>query len=204
MKSLFVFGVLTVVLLLITSMTDIPSKAGANAGGSQVTRLADYDIRSDRSQAGVAKLSARRGEPRPELMSELQTGSRYKIERSAVSGVAEIITTVDGNENLSSLRSGSSRTAALRSFIKANPAIFGVREDAQLVESADYTNPDGNLSFVRFEQRIANVPVFGAEVTGAFSRDNELFRIVNNIAPAIESSRVRTNFGAPELAVAHA
>ena len=204
MKSLFALGTLTVGLFLITSLTDIPSTAQASIGESQITRPGDYDIRTDRSEAGIAKLSDLRGEPRPGITSTLSTGSLFKIEPSPVTGVAEIVTTSDGNENLISLRSGSSRTAAMRSFIEANPAIFGLRERAQLVESADYTNPDGNLSFVRLEQKIGDIPVFGAEITGGFSRDNELFRIVNNIAPGVESSRVRTNFGTAESAVVNA
>jgi hypothetical protein len=204
MKSLSVLGILTIVLLVITNLTDFSPKAEANGVGSHVTRTENYDIRIDRSEAGLAKLVALGGARRTDLSGELPTGSRFTIERSEVTGVAEVVAMADRGESLITVPFDSSRASALRRFIEANRAIFGIVESSQLVESADYTNPDGNLSFVRFEQRIDDIPVFGSEVTAGFSRKNEMFRIINNLAPAVDSKSARSDFGTPESAITRA
>jgi Zn-dependent metalloprotease len=89
----------------------------------------------------------------------------------------------------------------LENFISANENLFGIRSLAQLEKTADYTNPDGNLSFVRYEQRIGGIPVFGAEIQAGFSKRNEMFRVINSLAPDVDSSKVATEFGSPENAV---
>ncbi|HUR97375.1 MAG TPA: M36 family metallopeptidase, partial [Pyrinomonadaceae bacterium] len=62
----------------------------------------------------------------------------------------------------------------------------------------------GNLSFVRLEQRLGDIPVFGAEVTAGFTKQNEMFRIANSIAPGINPAAVSTDFGDAGTAVVRA
>ncbi len=89
------------------------------------------------------------------------------------------------------------RSENLRSFIKQNKDLFGVgdSEAARLEETADYTNPDGNLSFAHLEQKINDIPVFRGEIKAAFSKRGEIARVINNIAPGLDASNVSTDFG---------
>ena len=116
-------------------------------------------------------------------------------------GVVETVAAVDPAEPL--VRSArATRAQTLRNFISANENVFGIRSLDQLKKTADYTNPDGNLSFVRFEQRVDDIPVFAAEVTAGFSKRNEMFRVINSLAPDVKTPA--TEFGDPENAVTSA
>ena len=96
-----------------------------------------------------------------------------------------------------------SRPETLRAFLKENQELFGAT-DAQIDElrqHADYTNPDGNLSFVHFDQYINDIPVFAGEVKAAFDREGQIVRVINNIAPGLGYGPVSKDFGAAENAV---
>ena len=202
MKSLLMLGIFTVlVLLAVVSLTNILPTAKATAVLSQQDiPLDNYDIRADQSDQAISKLAAMRGELR-DTGPETPIESRFKIERNAITGVNEIIENATGPAALISARQDSSRATVLKTFIANNRSLFGDVDSNQLIKTADYTNPDGNLSFVRFEQKINGIPVFGSEVTAAFSRKNEMFRIINNLIPAIESGNVSSEFGTPENAI---
>lgn len=83
---------------------------------------------------------------------------------------------------------GGKRAAILKDFIEQNAGLFGLdqRQIARLEKTADYTNPDGNLSFVHFEQKINSIPVFRGEVKAAFTRKNEIVRVINDLAPDLD------------------
>lgn len=97
----------------------------------------------------------------------------------------------------------ASRAETLRSFIKENNDLLGM-SDAQadtLKVTIDQTNPDGNLSFARLEQVINGVSVYQAEVTAAFNKRGEMFRVVNKLAPGLEGANISQDFGDPANAV---
>lgn len=52
------------------------------------------------------------------------------------------------------------RPEVLRNFLKENAGLIGTSgtQIDELVKQADYTNPDGNLSFVHLEQQINGIP----------------------------------------------
>ncbi|MDP9179822.1 MAG: hypothetical protein M3O61_19295, partial [Gemmatimonadota bacterium] len=66
-----------------------------------------------------------------------------------------------GRNFLTGPSAGSNRVSILRGFLKENNDLVGVTDDQtdSLNVLADYTNPDGKLSFTHLEQRINNVPV---------------------------------------------
>ena len=91
----------------------------------------------------------------------------------------------------------------LRNFLKGNLGLIGVNTgqiDALKV-GADYTNPDGNISYVRLEQEINGIQVFRGELNAGFTRSGQLMRVVNNLAPGVDEARVSTNFADPLAAV---
>jgi hypothetical protein len=51
------------------------------------------------------------------------------------------------------------------------------------------------LSFVHFQQKIRNLPVFRGEVKAGFTRKNEIVRIINNLAPALDYENLSAVFG---------
>ncbi|MEW6360598.1 MAG: M36 family metallopeptidase [Acidobacteriota bacterium] len=99
--------------------------------------------------------------------------------------------------------SSGNRVAMLRNFVKENNDLFGVSDQQvnDLKVLADYTNPDGVLSFVHLEQQINGIPVFRGEVKAGFTKNNEIIRVINNLAPGVDYSSVSANFGDPLQAV---
>lgn len=99
-----------------------------------------------------------------------------------------------------------SRVDMLRNFAKQNSELIGVNDEQvnQLKVTADYTNPDGVLSFVHLEQQIDGVPVFRGEIKAGFTKSNEIIRVINNLAPGVEYNSVSKSFGDPLQAVTHA
>lgn len=95
------------------------------------------------------------------------------------------------------------RTDILRNFIKQNSELIGVTDTQidNLNVAADYTNPDGNLSYVHLEQLINGYPVFRGEVKAGFTKDNRVIRVINNLAPGLEYETLSSDFGDPAAAV---
>lgn len=89
------------------------------------------------------------------------------------------------------------RAPILVNFLKENSSLIGVSstEIDSLKVAADYTNPDGNLSFVELNQEINGVPVFRGEVKAGFTKAGEIIRVINNLAPGMENSAVSQDFG---------
>ena len=162
----------------------------------QPDALENYDIRGDRSSDAITKLEQMRG---PATQRARRTTHQLKIEYNDLLDVAEAISN-ENSEPLATAR--SSRANTLRDFISANRDVFGIASTGQLHETADYRNPDGNLAFVRFEQRYNGIPVFGAELKGAFTRNNELFRVINTLAPGLD--RENGDFGKDDAAASAA
>ncbi len=98
---------------------------------------------------------------------------------------------------------GGDRVGAVRNFLKNNQDLVGIEPQNvdTLKVGADYTNPDGNLSYVRLEQEINGIPVFRGELTAGFTKDNRIIRMINNLAPGVDSGNVSIDFGDPEVAL---
>lgn len=90
----------------------------------------------------------------------------------------------------------SSRPETLKNFLKQNEDLFGIdgNEIENLVVTADYTNPNGELSFVNLEQKIDSIPVFQGVVSSGFNKKGELFRVINDLGPGLDTRTVSTNF----------
>jgi subtilisin-like proprotein convertase family protein len=95
------------------------------------------------------------------------------------------------------------RSEILRNFLKDYNQLVGMRNEQidTLKVSADYANPDGNMSFAHLEQSINGVPVFRGEVKAGFTKRGEMIRVINNLAPGLDYASVSTEFGDPVKAV---
>ncbi len=98
------------------------------------------------------------------------------------------------------------RSDILKDFLVRNSGLVGITAEQanQLKVFADYTNPDGNLSFVELDQEINGIPVFRGEVKAGFTKAREMVRVINNFAPGLDYGSLSTNFGDPANAVAAA
>ncbi len=101
---------------------------------------------------------------------------------------------------------GEKHADVLVNFLKANNSLIGATQAQldDLVVAADYTNPDGNLSWVELNQKINGVPVFRGEIKAGFTQSGQLIRVLNNFAPGLDYNTVSRDFGQPEAAVRYA
>lgn len=83
-----------------------------------------------------------------------------------------------------------SRERTLRKFLQDNAELFGLdrNEVAQLVKDADYTNPAGNLGWVRLQKKIKGRNVFRGEINAAFTPSGELVALTGELPAAIEDA----------------
>lgn len=198
MKSFFLVALVAGMLFVFLTMLPQRSPIKANGEPSPVKVFDNYDIRTDKTDSAAERLRSMRGTSRA---LERRDDTRFKIEYNDDLDVAEIISPTEFDIPLARRSSNQSRAAVLRNFVANNQALFGVSDPDRLRLTADYKNPDGNLSFVRFTQEIAGVPVFGAEVKAGFSRRGEMFRVINSLASGVDVRAVNKDFGEPEKAI---
>jgi hypothetical protein len=219
--SLFVLGLVTVIAVL---PYQFGSKAAGKKGLVQRTESADpglpnYDIRtakgndladyfeSARSSIGksaVAVADIRDGFVRGEEALRSRVPD-VKFEYNEDIRIPEVITPDVWKANIDRLTgpSNAKRSEILRSFVKENNDLVGVTDEQAdaLRVLADYTNPDGNLSFAHLEQRPNGIPVFRSEVKAGFTKDGRIIRVINNLAPGLDYGSLSTDFRDPLDAV---
>lgn len=203
MKLLLPVALITIAMIASSRSSILWPVEASNASQEAELSLENYDVRTDTSEEGISKLALLRGTIRSDRLPDLTVASAtYRIDYNAALGVAEVVAPKQAGVSLTA--SGSSRPRVLVGFLRANHDVFRVSDLTQLHKAADYTNPDGNISFVRFEQRIGEIPVFGAEVKAGFTRRNEMFRVINSLAPGVSAETVGNDFGTAEAAVVNA
>ena len=219
-SNLFVIALLAGILSAPAFLFDAEATRGG-AGFLERTESHDpafpnYDIRTD--TAALSKRTAfregsglsasdvadlRDGFVRGEKKLSLAVGNT-RVEYSPESGNPEVISTDGGFAFKPLTVSGSgNRVEALKRFIADNSELFGIggADVATLKTAADYTNPDGVLSFVELTQKVNGIPVFRGEVKAAFTKRNEIVRVINNLAPGIDASSLSVEFGDPGNAI---
>ncbi|MDQ3712489.1 MAG: M36 family metallopeptidase [Acidobacteriota bacterium] len=99
--------------------------------------------------------------------------------------------------------SNQNRSEILRRFANENNRLIALTDEQinNLKVTADYKNPNGELSFARLEQFINGIPVFRAEIRAGFTKQGEMFRVVNNLAPELAYESLSNEFGSPDQAV---
>ncbi|MEJ7847818.1 MAG: M36 family metallopeptidase [Pyrinomonadaceae bacterium] len=154
----------------------------------------------DASAAANARENFARGEAN--LKSRLPN---VKVEYNNDIRSPEVITPDVYKSKIEFLTSPSSekRSEILRDFIKDNQSLAGVtsQQADELSVAADYTNPDGILSYAHLEQTIGGVPVFRGEVKAGFTKDGRIIRVINNLAPGMDYDSLSRDFGNPADAV---
>ncbi len=216
------------ILGLVTTLVLIPTQFGSEAkakGDGLIARteshdpaFPNYDIREQktgdtvdflvaaRQSAGknaAAVADTRDGFARGEADLKTRVPS-LKIEYNSDIKTPEVIgPSVSLGRDFLTGRSGGSRIDALRNFAKQNNELIGVTDSQvdSLNVLADYTNPDGNLSFTYLEQRINDIPVFRGEIKAGFTKQGEMIRVINNLAPGLDYGSLSADFQNPADAV---
>ncbi|HEY8559187.1 MAG TPA: M36 family metallopeptidase [Pyrinomonadaceae bacterium] len=221
----------TIILGLTAALVLVPYQFSSKAGGKEVKKgliqrtvshkegLENYDIRADKSAfeklSGFRQSQSRDAAVVADIRGEFVSGEEslrakvptLKIEYNSDIRTPEVIAP-DAKQARAFLTGTSSlkRSEILRNFVKENNALVGI-SDAQadsLKTTADYTNPDGVLSFAHLEQFINDIPVFRGEVKAGFTKSGEMIRVINNLAPGLEYSSLSEDFGNPLDAVSAA
>ena len=179
-------------------MYDIREDASAAAKDA----LADYRQKNGKDAVAVADLRDNFVRGEEALKRKIPN---VKVEYNTDIRIPEVITPDVWKNKIQRLTGASQakRSEILRNFIKENNLLVGL-DNAQidaLKVTADYTNPDGNLSFAHLEQFINDVPVFRGEVKAGFTKNGEIIRVINNLAPGLDYESLSTDFGDPVRAV---
>lgn len=221
--TLFLLGLTTALVLI-----PIQFRAGAvSKGGGLFVRtsadspsLPNYDIRLQQKEAEVTEFfaSARQSVSKDasavadvrEAFVQGEDALRarlphVKFEYNEDIRIPEVITPDVWRDQMEYLSGPSTvkRSELLRNFIRENNSLVGVT-DAQandLRVTADYTNPNGYMSFAHLEQRINDIPVFRGEIKAGFTKSGEIIRVINNLAPGLNYDSLSRDFRNPVDAV---
>ncbi len=217
--TLAVLGILAALFVLPASFVSDASSASEGLfeqSKSHDDGLPNYDIREDvtaseklvsfRQSAGrnaveVADMREEfvRGEKRlQKLVPDL------KVEYNPEIKTPEVISAeIKSGSSFLTERSSAKRSDILRGFLKDNGELVGVagNEVDRLTVEADYSNPEGELSFVELGQNIDGISVFRGEVKAGFTKNGEIVRVINNLAPGVGEGFVSQEFGDPARAV---
>jgi hypothetical protein len=217
---LFALAILTTLFVIPTFFVSEAGNGKKNGPAAQTAShdddLPNYDIRTDKQAYGklagfrsarnlnaAAVADIRESFVRGEESLKTRVPS-IKIEYNSDLRIPEVIAPdVSQGRNLLTRAATGKRSDVLSNFLRENNELLGLRDDqiASLKVAADYTNPDGNLSFVELNQEINGIPVFRGEVKAGFTKNGEIVRVINNLAPGVDESSVSQEFGDPAVAV---
>ncbi len=190
---------------------------------SEDPTLPNYDIREDKSSfekiVSFRETAGKNASLVADVRDKFVRGEESLKQRIPYSKVEynrdirtpEVITPDVWRDKIDFLTSPSSekRSEILRGFVKQNNDLIGIN-DAQansLKVSADYTNPDGNISYAHLVQSINRVPVFRGEIKAGFTKDGRMIRAINNLAAGLDYDSLSTDFRNPsdsvKSAIAH-
>lgn len=219
---LTIFALFAITAFAIAPAWLVDPSASAQGSGliektiSHDPELPNYDIRTDKASfkkiegfrnsngftaAGIADVRDSFVQGEESLRSRVPT---LKVEYNTDIRIPEVIGPAVGLGKIFLTQPTSAkRSDTLKNFLKENDDLIGVSDDniASLKVFSDYKNPEGELSFVELNQEFNGVPVFRGEVKAGFTKNGEIIRVINNLAPGIEISALSTDFGDPALAV---
>ncbi len=211
-----VIGVAFVFYLFSPQKHSEAAKGLSHQTRSQDDGVPNYDIRADkRAVEKISSLRSAAGKNAFEIADRRDSMVRaerslkaripnLKVEYNAEQQTPEIIATdVSKGKSFLTNSSHGKRWATLKTFLEQNSELVGSGRSNidKLKVSAEYTNPDGELSFVELDQEINGVPVFRGQVKAGFTKAGELIRVINNLAADVDEYSTSTDFGDPLTAV---
>ena len=167
-------------------------------------RLENFDLRTSDEKAAVRALVVRRQRhaaagahftsAAPLMLAARESlvavQPNLLLTDSRETGVPEIVGITHGHFDRLSPPSGAATVSIARSFVESNSWLYGLSplQMAALETDADYTNPAGNISWVRLKQRINGLPVFRGTLTVALTPRGEVMRTMGQLAAALPAA----------------
>jgi extracellular elastinolytic metalloproteinase len=215
-NSLWIFAAIAVVCLaslLVTLLSgDLLSKA---TGQTRNPEIENFDIRDIESREAIAKYKHRIekfSSDQKQKSAQLKQAMASARERKAGNlGLKASISRMTNSPEIVEARgiksltplSLQSRETMLRGFISNNADLYGIPQQqvAKLRKIADYTNPNGKLSWLKMEQRWNGMRVFRGEMVAAFTAKGELVRTVGEMTGGPDEAELLTT---PKISAAQA
>jgi subtilisin-like proprotein convertase family protein len=164
----------------------------------------NFDVRDDHeksSQVVKEKHLDRHGEKQKEKKDKVQQSMKkaekrlereipgLDVKHSERTGGPETVGVAHGRGKLTQGNSDS-RENTLRKFLRDNAELFGLERNEVnlLVKDADYSNPAGNMSWVRLQKKIKGKHVFRGELQAAFNANGELVALTGELPAAIDDA----------------
>ncbi|MFL6467909.1 MAG: hypothetical protein ACJ72Z_08120, partial [Pyrinomonadaceae bacterium] len=198
--------------VLLAFLSLLPMLFRTSAGGKKAdesadrhSRFGDYDIRKDKKASErIVEFRSRSSKNEIDVANERSSFARgeeklhgklrnLKVEYNDDLKVPEVIgTDVRQGKEFLTPPGIEKRSEVLKRFLRENDELTGVRAEhvSRLKLTADYKNPENDLSLVELEQELNGVPVFRGSVKAGFTKRNEIVRIINNLAPGVDESLV--------------
>lgn len=212
LKTKNLFKAITVALLMsvvVWSLLPLASTQNKEEGKNKTIEspgFENYDIRFDGSKEGKLKVELKRNElqsekrevlgKRGELVKEAESKLARRIPNIEVKyndrlGVPEIVG-IQGRGRFLTAPSKNKPEKIVQNFIAANKTLYGLTEEQvnRLKVGAVYTNPDGNLTWVRLEREVNGIPVFGEELTAVLTKRGELARTAGELTTGVDDSEL--------------
>jgi subtilisin-like proprotein convertase family protein len=223
--SLFVLGLIAALIALPYQFSSEAGSKGSLKQGlferteSHQDGIDWYDIREDKNDdavqavLGFRQTAGRQASTIADVREKFVQGENelrtqvpsLKIEYNTDIRIPEVIATDGWKSKIDFLTrpSEQDRAEILRNFVKQNDGLIGVnnRQAESLKVVANYTNPNGDLSYAHLEQQINGIPVFRGEIKAGFTRSGEMVRAINNLAPGLDYASLSTDFSDPLDAV---
>lgn len=181
---------------------------------AELPSLENYDIRLTDEKTAVTEIERHRAEHGLQGTEALDVDQQMQSARqgffdavpafhvldSVETGAPEVIGVARGAVRLTA-PSDDPREAIARRFAEENSWLFGLSpaQAAELKIDADYTNPAGNISWVRLKQQIGGLDVFRGFVTFALTPAGEIARTTGQLAAGVPDAFIPRS---PELTAA--
>ena len=188
----------SILLLLLTSFPVYSA--------SKRNPVPDFDIRYGSKGKATTNTHALQRAPFGQRKTAEQMLARtvpgLTVKYHAALGGPEIVGVKRGSQYLTA-PSSTDREAIARRFLRDNATLYGLtpQQIAELKTTANYENPSGNLSWVKFQQVIHGNPVFRGEMRAAFTSRGELVRTVSEFVPDVDSTSLPVT---PAITAEHA
>ncbi len=219
--SLWICAAIVVALMASTLFRDFLMQAAGPAAIDVAKE--NFDIRDQTTKDAVTRLERRlekfssRQREKNAHLKQVMTSARGR-KSGSVPGLQAAISSLTNSPEVVEMRGKGRRSLTARSqqprenimrgFISDNADMFGMspRQLNSLRKIADYTNPNGRLSWVKMEQRWNGMRVFRGEVVAAFTSGGELVRVVGEVTggPAEEDLAITPRISAAQAVVAAA
>ena len=126
------------------------------------------------------------------------------VERHPVLGGPEVLSARGGF--LTAAAPGTNPEQVVREFLAANAGLYGMapRQMDDLVTTANYTNPAGNLSWVTLAQSVQGIPVFRGEIRATVTADGAVASLTGEVAVGLDPAGLGAPTMAPEQAIQRA